>query len=54
VDKSNEESLVHFTEIVREKKQTVEILYRELVKSRQPFYLTKKRGGYDKVSSVQA
>jgi hypothetical protein len=54
VDKSGEESLVHFAEIVRGKKQTVEILCRELAKSRQPSDLTKKRGGYDWVAKVQA
>jgi hypothetical protein len=33
VDKSGEESLVHFAEIIRGKKQTVRILCRELAKS---------------------
>ena len=53
VDKSGEESLVHFAEIVRGKKQMVEILCRELAKSRQSSDLIKKRGGYDWVSKVQ-
>jgi hypothetical protein len=51
VDKSGEESLVHFAEIIRGKKQTVRILCRELAKSRQPSDLTKKRGGYGCVQS---
>jgi hypothetical protein len=41
VDKSREESLVHFVEIIRGKKQTVKILCRELAKSCQPSDLTK-------------
>jgi hypothetical protein len=54
VDKSEKESLVHFTGIIKGKEQIVEILCRELEKSRHPFNLKKKRGGYDWVSKVQA
>jgi hypothetical protein len=46
-----EESLVHFAEIIRGKRQTVKILCGELAKSCQPSNLIKERGGYGRIRS---
>jgi hypothetical protein len=51
VDKSGEESLIHFVAIIRRKKQTVRILCRGLAKFHQPSDLIKERGGYGCVRS---
>jgi hypothetical protein len=53
VDKSREESLVSFVEIIKGKRPTVRNLWGGLAKSRQPSDLPEKRGGYGCVG-VQA
>jgi hypothetical protein len=46
-DKSREESLVSFVEIIKGKRPTVRNLWGGLAKSRQPSDLPEERGGYN-------
>jgi hypothetical protein len=50
-DKSREESLVSFVEIIKGKKPTVRNLWGGLAKSRQPSDLPEKREGYNYIRS---
>jgi hypothetical protein len=50
-DKSREESLVSFVEIIKGKRPTVRNLWGGLAKSRQPSDLPEERGGYGCVRS---
>jgi hypothetical protein len=49
--KSRKESLVHFVNVSRRRRQTVRILGRGFAKPRQPSDLPEKRGGYGYVWS---
>jgi hypothetical protein len=52
--KSRKESLVHFVNVSRRRRQTVKILWRGFTKSRQPSDPPEKRGGYSYVRGLSS